>query len=85
MEENPYRQGLTLRRVTRPGVCGIHPLVSVLGELWRAHTFHDIEKARLAGLSSDPLPSMVVLKLFQSNGTSANVDLRGSIWSLCFV
>lgn len=72
MEENPHRQG------SPPGVCGIHPLVSVSGELWRTHTFHGVERGWLAGLSSYPLPSMVILKLFQSSGTSASVDLRGS-------
>ena len=81
MEENPDRQELPFGRVRQgspPGVCGIHPLVSVSGELWRTHTFHGIERGWLAGLSSYPLPSMVMLKLFQSSGTSASVDLRGS-------
>ena len=81
MEENPDRQELPFGRVRQgspPGVCGIHPLVSVSGELWRTHTFHGSERGWLAGLSSYPLPSMVMLKLFQSSGTSASVDLRGS-------
>lgn len=81
MEENPDRQELPFRGIRQgspPGVCGIHPLVSVSGELWRTRTFHGIERGWRAGLSSYPLPSMVMLKLFQSSGTSASVDLRGS-------
>lgn len=72
MRKTPRDQG------SPPGVCGIHYLVSVSGELWRAREFHGTEKAWLARLPSYPPPTMVMLKSFQSSGVSANVDSRGS-------
>lgn len=60
-----------------PGIHGIHYLMSVSGELWRTHKFHSLKKGWLDCLPSYP-SSMVTCKPFQSNGTSANVDLRGS-------